>query len=323
MKTYKEAVAVTPQQLQQMTPPQVDELLGAVDQMMAAAWHRKSLAQDRIVIEATGDRRRGRGSLPFSEALTKVSDLAHKDPTGPAADVLNDLKKAAALVDAVAEVEGKFEAEFHRRGGWTRSFLVTDGHAHRTNRCSTCHRGGKLTPMHRFFEYSGMDEAEIVKRAGDRACTVCYPSAPVAKGLKAEKSVMLTPEERERAKVREEEAARREEKRAKAAVNAITLPDGTPLREEMGRDGQQRGSIVKTLRTARSTLGRQLWYQYAWDDKDGAHERNIQHLARAVAWKENGLAIGAEPTEDEIQAVIEPLRNKAVKEVDKARRDAR
>jgi hypothetical protein len=42
-----------------------------------------------------------------------------------------------------------------------------------------------------------------------------------------------------------------------------------------------------------------------------------------VAWKEKGLAIGVEPTEDEIQAVIEPLRAKAIKEVDRTRREGR
>jgi hypothetical protein len=81
----------------------------------------------------------------------------------------------------------------------------------------------------------------------------------------------------------------------------------------------QKGSVVKTLRTAKSELKRQCWYAYAWGDDDGAHERNIQHLGRAVAWKENGLAIGDEPTAEQIEAVVKPLRDKAVKEVDKAR----
>lgn len=323
MKTYKEAAAVMPEQLQKMTPPQVDELLGAVDSMMSVAWHRKGVAQERIVIEATGSRHRNRVRMPFSEALIKVSVLAKENPASSAADLLKGLKDAAALVEAVTEVEDKFEAEFHRRGGWTRSYLVTDGHAHRTNRCPTCHRGGQRTPMHRFWEFSGMNEEEIVKRAGERACTVCYPSAPVAKGLEAPKSVMLTPEEKKRAEQRDAETARRAEKKAKAAINAITQPDGTELRDEMDKDGRQRGSVVKTLRTARSELKQECWYQYAWGDADGRHERNIQHLARAVAWKENGLAVGAEPTRDEIDAVIKPLRDKAVKEVGKARREGR
>lgn len=322
MKTYKDAVAVTPEQLQQMTPSQVDELLGAVDTMLSVAYHRQDLAEEYIKIEVEG-RRRGRTYTPFGEALAKVKEMADRQPTGSAAGLLADLQKASDLVAAVTAIESKMEAEFHRRGGWTRSFLVTDGHAHRTNRCSTCHRGGKRTPMYRFWEFSGMDEAEIVEKARDRACTVCYPSAPVARGLKTGKSALLTPEEKERAEQQTAEAARRAEKKAKDALNAITQPDGTPLRDEMGRDGRQRGSVVLKLRTARTELKQECWYQYAWGDEDGAYERNIQHLARSVAWKENGLPVGTEPTREQIEAVIEPLRAKAVKEVDKARREQR
>jgi cytochrome c553 len=323
VKTYKEAEATTPEQLQGMTPPQVDELLGAVDSMMDLAYHRRYVAEERIETQATGDRYRNRAYLPFREALDKVTAQAKESPQGPAAVLLRDYEDALAMIGKVAKVEDKFETEWQRRGRWTRSFLVTDGHAHKTNRCTTCHRGGKRTSMHRFWRLSGMDETEIVDLIKDRACTVCYPSAPVAKGLKVGESTLLTPEEEKRVEQREAERVKREEKKAKAAAGAITLPDGTPLREKVGRDGKQAGSIIKTLRTARSDLKRQCCYQYAWGDDDGGHERLIQHLARAVAWKERGLAIGEEPTDDEIQAVIEPLRKAAIKEVDKARREQR
>lgn len=323
MKTYNEAEAAHPAQLAKMEPKQVDELLGAVDSMMDLVYHRRYVAEERIVAHAKGDRRRNREFLPLGEALDKVRVEAKENPQGPAAVLLRGYEEALTSIEEVTKVEDKYEAEFARRGGWTRSFLVTDGHAHRTSRCQTCHRGGKRTPMHRFWEFSGMDEAEIVEMAKDRACTVCYPSAPVAKGLKVGKSMLLTPEEKKRVEQREAERIKREEKKAKAAANAITLPDGTPLRDEVDRNGEQHGSIVRTLRTARSELKQKCWYQYAWGDADGRHERNIQHLARAVAWKENGLAIGAEPTEAEIQAVIEPLRDKAIKEVHKARREGR
>lgn len=323
MSTFKDAEKVTPQQLRGMTPPQIDELFAAVDNRRGKLYADIREAQQGIHWAIGDKRRRGAGwGLLFTEAREKAEESAAKDPKGSPALALRDLAAAHAAYDDVMKgVYAKLDAEFNRRGRWNRAWLVTDGHAHSTENCSSCHKGEFRTPLHWMTDYAGKTEKEIVDAAGERACTICYPSAPVSKGLKAPKSAMLTAEEIERARLREEEKARRAEKAAKAALNAITQPDGTPLRDEMGRDGKQEGSIVKTLRTARSELKGECWYQYAWGDEDGRHERNIQHLARAVAWKENGHQVGTEPTPEEIAAVIKPLREKAVKEVDKARRE--
>lgn len=316
-RTFRDAEAATPEQLAEMTPSQVDELLVAARGEGGVAAHRIGVAKDLIHIQAQGKRlTRERVVMSFAEALSTVSAQS-RDGEKSAVKVLADMDRAMTLQQRVHKVMNVIDAEYHRRGKWTRAWLVTDGHAHRTSECSTCHREGKRTSMELRAVYSGMDEAAIVAAAGDRACTVCYPSAPV----KAPASVMFTEEEAEREERRALERARREEKKAKSALNAITQPDGTPLRDEMGRDGQQRGSVIGALRTARSGLKQQCWFQYAWGDKDGCRERNIQHLARAVAWKENGLPVGTEPSREQIDAVIEPLRVKAVKEVDKARRE--
>ena len=82
--------------------------------------------------------------------------------------------KAAELAEEMAPLED----EFRRRGGWTRAFLVsnTSGHVHKNMHCGTCFPSTQYAWM---TEFSGMDEAEIVDAAGERACTVCYPTAPV------------------------------------------------------------------------------------------------------------------------------------------------
>jgi len=321
VKTIEDARKVTPQQLKGMQPPQVDELF-------AAAWeHRYELVMQTFeawddVHYSVNDRRVGRRSWRMSH--TEAYDAALR-LTGDGRRALNDLNRIKGSIAELDEtVMAKLDAEFDRRGGWPRAYLVTDGHVHSSRNCSSCNNGEFPTRFVWMIDYSGKTHAEIVEAAGERACTICYPDAPVARKDKGEtvdvpKSVMLTPEEIERAQAREAEAKRRAEKRAKAALNAITQPDGTPLRDEMGRDGRQRGSVLATLRTARARLKRECWYQYAWSDNDGAHERTIQHLARAVAWKESGLPVGSEPTQEQIDAVIKPLRDKAVKEVDKAR----
>lgn len=320
MKTIRDAEQTTPQQLKGMTPPEVDELFAAV-------WDRRyELLEDvyaawNEVHYAVGDRRVSAQTWRLDHQ--EVQDKAAGTERGrKALDRVNRAKGAVAELDGT--VLAKLENEFGRRGGWSRAYLVTDGHVHSSMHCSSCNRGEFPTRFSWMIDYSGKSMAEIVEAAGERACTICYPDAPVARRDKGEnvavpKSVMLTSEEIERAEAREVEAKRRAEKKAKAALNAITQPDGTPLRDEMGRDGKQKGSVVKTLRTAKSELKRQCWYGYAWGDSDGEHERNIQHLGRAVAWKENGLAVGEEPTAEQIAAVIEPLRAKAVKEVNKAR----
>lgn len=320
MKTIRDAEQTTPQQLKGMTPSEVDELFAAV-------WDRRyELLEDvyaawNEVHYAVGDRRVSAQTWRLGHQ--EVQDKAAGTERGrKALDRVNRAKGAVAELDGT--VLAKLENEFGRRGGWSRAYLVTDGHVHSSMHCSSCNRGEFPTRFSWMINYSGKSMAEIVEAAGERACTICYPDAPVARRDKGEnvavpKSVMLTSEEIDRAEAREAEAKRRAEKKAKAALNAITQPDGTPLRDEMGRDGKQKGSVVKTLRTAKSELKRQCWYGYAWGDSDGEHERNIQHLGRAVAWKENGLAVGEEPTAEQIAAVIEPLRAKAVKEVNKAR----
>lgn len=321
MKTFKDVEQVTAQQLRGMTPAQVDELFSAAwdrryELLMAvyAAWNE--------VHYAVGDRRIS--MQIWRMGLQEVQEKAAGTEKGRAAlDEVNRAKGSVAELDGT--VLAKLEDEFGRRGGWPRAYLVTDGHVHSSMHCSSCNRGEFPTRFFWMIDYSGKTHAEIVEAAGERACTLCYPDAPVArrdkdKTVVVPKSAMLTPEEIERERARVEEKARRDAKRAKAALNAITQPDGTPLRDEMGRDGVQKGSIVKTLRTARIELKQQCWYSYIWGDDDGAHERNIQHLARAVAWKENGLDVGVEPTAEQIDAVIKPIREKAIKEADKNRK---
>ena len=75
-----------------------------------------------------------------------------------------------------AEVEPPFQAEWERRGGWTRAYVVPAGHIHRTTACHTLY---PTTIIRWLPDQSGWDEEKIVEAAGAMACTVCYPTAPV------------------------------------------------------------------------------------------------------------------------------------------------
>jgi hypothetical protein len=87
-------------------------------------------------------------------------------------------EKAQTAMDAADAEMAPFEAEYTARGGWTRFFMVMNagGHLHSSRHCSTC----RWTTQFAWLpEYSGQDESGIVELAGEDACTVCFPSAPV------------------------------------------------------------------------------------------------------------------------------------------------
>lgn len=90
-------------------------------------------------------------------------------------------------IDQVAKLEAKiavcraeaepFEAEFARRGGWRRFFLVTNqnGHIHTSMNCTTCFHDTQYAWLP---GYSAMTDEEIVGLEAYRCCTVCMPVAP-------------------------------------------------------------------------------------------------------------------------------------------------
>jgi hypothetical protein len=133
---------------------------------------------------------RGRGSqfdwaTPHEEVVTQLKQLVAdgKDDqpfygSGAMAKYLGWLDETDAKLAEIKKQSDEVDKEFIRRGGWTRAFIVrgNDGHIHKDMHCRTC----RITTQYGWLpEYSGKDEAEIVADAGDRACTVCYPSAPV------------------------------------------------------------------------------------------------------------------------------------------------
>jgi hypothetical protein len=152
----------------------------------------------------------------------------------------------AAYKAELAELKKKslpYENEYVARGGWNRVFLAksVNGHAHNGQNCSTCHNGEFRTQFAWLVRYSGQDEADIVADAGERACTTCYPTAPVgAKGTK-----MFTPDEEEAQKAREEREAAKAQRAADRTAKGITTPDGSRLRGRHGRLETERAAVIE------------------------------------------------------------------------------
>ena len=105
-------------------------------------------------------------------------------------------------------------------------------------------------------EYSGKTEAEIVADAGERACTICYPSAPV--GVKGTK--FFTPDEVEAAAEAEERKQLRAANAEKKAKSSLLPVHCKPLKF--------RGSEVRTVVTAKSELVRALAREFSPLTKD-------------------------------------------------------
>lgn len=230
--------------IETMSPPEIDAILSEHGQKEARA---RAFADDyRSRLAEHAKAVAGEKPPPYARRSSYSQLLPYQ---------VEQHEEQAAKHEAVAAQERKAqepgEAEYRRRGGWTRSFLVTNagGHAHRSTGCSTCR---PTTQFAWLTELSGKDEAEIVELAGERACTVCYPSAPVAS---LSNPSMLRPD----VEAREEKAKRDAEKAEKAAAKAakaITMPDGSPLRERYG--------VIKTeisaRRNAMAARSDQLWY---------------------------------------------------------------
>jgi hypothetical protein len=244
--------------IQDMTPVEIDTELSNL-------WNQEAAAEDKVrrltaeLHQAVGDnprRVRGARGLIFDLSPEETLKLAVIKARAPrteqemwAAESIDKILTGWAMTtrlleDLTARIK-PYVDEYVRRGGWNRVFLATshDGHAHNGQNCSTCHHGEYSTGFAWLIRYSGKDEDEIVADAGERACTTCYPTAPVnAKGTK-----MFTPDEEEAAKRRQEREEVKAKKAADADAKSITTPEGGTL---SASKNNETWSICKTLRTA-------------------------------------------------------------------------
>ena len=190
------------------TPPEIDAVLADLDYERYAAMIRK---------------------IELWQAADKARNYVHYDWRTRTSKPRPDLARAAEL-EALAQEQEAIEAakademipyqeEFSRRGGWTRAFLVVNngtGHVHSSQACHTCY---PTTQFHWVTKFSGHDEAEIVEAAGERACTICYPSAP-AYVLNRPTALFTRDEEAKQAA-----RAEREAKKAAALAASVIDPD--------------------------------------------------------------------------------------------------
>lgn len=200
------------------TPVEIDTKLAELDYqrytaMVDEANYAKALTSmhERIERSARSAQAYNRRWVESGDAQKEVDNYEKK---------IFEAKATQASIQAKMEF---YDEEFNRRGGWTRAFFVANagGHVHKSQSCSTCY---PTTRFQWLTAYSGKDENEIVGDAGEKACTICYSSAPV--DLLRRPSKINDPEKEAARKEREEKKAAKD---AATAAKAIANPDGTPL----------------------------------------------------------------------------------------------
>lgn len=116
----------------------------------------------------------------ISEHRRRANQLGRRASLSEAAaKELEQLKEIIAASNKEArEIRAErapFDAEFSRRGGWNRYFIVE--HLHTNSHCSSFR---PTTRVGWIPEHSGRSAEEMIEEAGDLICTLCVPDAPVA-----------------------------------------------------------------------------------------------------------------------------------------------
>lgn len=209
----------------------------------------------------------------------------------------------------------KMNDKYVERGKWNRAFLAAsggDGHVHNSAQCSTCNKGKNATQFKWMTSYSGQNEDSIVGDAGYRACTVCYPSAPVG-DAKSLPTKMFSDDEIQKDKDRKERAEQKSEK-AKQAISKAPTASGEPLTVGMDR--------FKTETTA--TTGytdRVMSYYVNKAEKDPEYKGNQQYVEQQRQESLKIVKSLAEKRDISIKEMQEELKPKLMTKIKKHNRD--
>jgi hypothetical protein len=201
-------------------------------------------------------------------------------------DVVTQLDTANTKLDEIIDGITVRNDEWHRRGRWSRFFIVqqNNGHIHSSMSCSTCNNGAEPTDFGWMPELSGKSEAEAIAYFKAHAmilCSVCFPNAPVEMTTPAPK---LTAAEKAAAKAAAEAKAQIED------PDLIADVDGSELR------GHHRYEIIKKVRSAEiAYVGAMVdarWYPNSASEYTQTADRILAALAHKAGKTTEELAAG-------------------------------
>jgi hypothetical protein len=266
-----------------------------VDTALATAWEQKNKVFWAIqnLTEQNERMRKSKYSYYADSIVSNEKKIAELSP------------QFDKLINEIAELESKYE-------GWSRAFLVRNGngHIHSTMDCGTCF---PTTQFLWLTEYSGADEDKIVKDAGEMACSVCFPNAPV--DYKYRPCVIADPELVEAKRIRDEAKRVRDEARELKGIKDI---DGKSL-SVFGF-----GKYRETLNTLRSA---EIWlvnagFEIATFDPERtwqaeAHEHKKVDFVRVLAAIAKKKNVSVDEVRAEAQIKIAKKVVKYEREVEK------
>lgn len=236
-----------------MTPAEIDNIL--VKAMTTAA-ESEAIIETRTKHVEIFEGRIAQYSMDYLQKGENAKYFAKKKEEAQKNldEVREMLAKARENAAASKVVMADIADEFSRRGGWARYFIVTNvnGHIHNSMRCPTCF---PTTVFAWLPDQAGMTAKELVKLAGEAACTVCFPDAPV--DVLRQPSKLDAPERKAAREKREQEKAERERIKAE---KAITNADGSVVKLS-GKWGEK----VRTVATAERILVSNLTDKLAID----------------------------------------------------------
>lgn len=282
-----------------MTPVEIDTILAQNYYDSATAAQRALSMRDQLAYYLPRNEREAASAQDVRDNAAKVAE----EQTWNRSSIERALAAwdaAKAQVARLREEAKPLHAEYRRRP-WPRAFLVnnSNGHVHRSMDCSTCFPTTSYVWM---VEYSGKQEIEIVEAAAARACTVCYPSAPVE--ALARPTQMFTPDEVAAAKAREEREAAKAKRQADKVAKGLTA-DGSEF------------VVTYTERRGRFNYDKQDWEPRDTRERFKTERAATQWVVQYVDWDKGWDGEKAEA----FTAVVEAVAAKHGKTVEEVRAD--
>ncbi len=144
-----------------------------IDTALAEIWERSYRPTERAVAL--------RQRVKFDAERVASGRFVRRMSAEQITKAIADAEKFEAERDAILAEAVPFEAEFEARGRWNRYYLVdnTGGHIHRERNCTTCFFSTVYSWLVDLADYS---ESTMVLRYGEKACTICFPTAPSMAG---------------------------------------------------------------------------------------------------------------------------------------------
>lgn len=172
-----------------------------------------------------------------------------------AEDIEATIEKLILKIEALTAEADPYEAEFTRRGGWFRYFLVnnSNGHVHRGMDCTTCYWDTRYSWL---IDLADCDENAMIEEWGEKACTVCFPTAPVNpfynRPSRRDREAVEAREAEKRAK--EELKRKKEEARLEREAKAKTKAERVAAEKAAGTykmtPTEKRGAAVEGISKA-------------------------------------------------------------------------